>query len=117
VKKILIIVLAVGMFQGYRHFNKQELSGFVEAHDEVIMYSLTTCGYCKTKAKSLEEAGIKFTEYYIDEDAARFDELDEKLQRAGLSARDYGAPILDVRGTILPNNPSMGTIRKYMGES
>lgn len=116
-KKILIVVLAVGLYQGYRHFNKQELSGVAGAHNEVIMYSLTTCGYCKTKAKDMQNEGITFTEYYIDKDFERRDELNEKLQRAGLPPRSYGTPILDVHGTMLPNNPSIKSIRKYMSES
>ena len=115
-KKILIALLVIALYQGYRLFNKQELSGVAGVHDEVIMYSLTTCGYCKAKALDLKAAGIDFTEYYIDKDIKRRDELNQKLERAGFPPRSYGTPILDVHGTVLPNNPSLASIRKYMHE-
>jgi hypothetical protein len=45
---------------------------------------------------------------------ARREELNHKLEQSGLPPRSYGTPILDVHGTMLPNNPSMETIRRYL---
>lgn len=53
-------------------------------HNEVIMYSLTTCGFCKAKARELRSERIAFKEYYIDKDKQRQDELNDKLQKAGV---------------------------------
>jgi glutaredoxin len=74
------------------------------------MYSLTTCGYCKQKAKELKAAGIPYIEYYIDEDRKRSDELNEKLTRSGYPPGGYGTPIFDAYGYMLPNNPSVSKI-------
>lgn len=80
----------------------------------VIMYSLTTCGYCKEKVKLLRRDNIAFTEYFIDRDANRADELNRKLAKAGFAPRSYGTPIMDIYGVMLPNNPDMKTIHRHL---
>jgi glutaredoxin len=85
-----------------------------ERHNEVIMYSLTTCGHCKTMARQLNDAGIAFSERVIDRDAGARKELTDKLERAGLEPRGYGAPIMDIRGTLLLNNPGLAVVKKHL---
>jgi len=112
-KLLLILLVGVGFFQWYtRHSVTTGHHG--APHDQVIMYSLTTCGYCKEKAEQLRAEGIRFTEYYIDEDASRLNELNGKLSQAGFPPQGYGTPILDVHGAMLPNNPSLTEIKKHM---
>jgi hypothetical protein len=116
--KLLIFILALAAYGAWDQYHKpQPVAAVVAAHNEVIMYSLTTCGYCKQKKGEMESAGIAFTEYFIDTDAERRDELNRKLEQSGLPPRGYGVPILDVHGTMLPNNPSLKTIRQHMGET
>lgn len=112
--KLFLIVAALGVFY---FFNGNEESAEVlrlAGHDEVIMYSLTTCGYCKAKGKELRQAGIAYSEYYIDRDSQRMNELNEKLQQSGLPPKRYGTPILDVKGYMMPNNPSMNKIKERL---
>lgn len=48
--------------------------------DEVVMYSTTSCGYCKKARRYFNKNDIAFTEYYIDKNkAARraYDKLGE----------------------------------------
>lgn len=112
-KLLLILLVGVGFFQWYAQHNATT-GRYGAAHDRVIMYSLTTCGYCKEKAEQLRAEGIRFTEYYIDEDESRRDELNTKLSQAGFPPQGYGTPILDVHGAMLPNNPSLAEIKKHM---
>ncbi|KAB7622662.1 glutaredoxin family protein [Alkalilimnicola sp. S0819] len=113
--KRLILVAAVLLlaYQGWNHFSEPERER-VAVHDQVIMYSLTTCGYCKAKRRELTNAGIAFQEVFIDLDRSRQDELNAKLEAAGYPPRRYGTPILDVKGFMLPNNPDLGEIRRYL---
>lgn len=76
----------------------------------VVMYSLTTCPYCNQKRKQLRARGIPFTEYFVDREPARQQELFRKLEAAGYRGGAIGTPILEVNGKMLPNNPSMDTI-------
>lgn len=86
----------------------------MQTHDKVIMYSLTTCGFCKQKASELQAAGIKYREYFIDKDAGRREALTAKLKRAGFAPRAWGTPILDVKGTMLPNSHSLDKIKRCL---
>jgi len=113
-KKLLIILVIFGAYKLWGNFNDEPPVQRVASHDEVIMYSLTTCGYCRQKAGELDAAGIRYTEYFIDKDAGRRDELTGKLQNAGFEPRRWGTPILDVKGVILPNNPSLEKIKEYL---
>lgn len=79
----------------------------------VVMYSLTTCGYCNMKRAELKQQGIPFVEYFVDQDPARHKEMFEKLQAAGYRG-GVGTPTFEVNGKMLPNNPSLGTIRKHL---
>lgn len=109
-KYFLAILVAFGAYHWYsnNHGGASRFTG--EAHDELIMYSLTTCGYCKQKAKELESEGIPYVEYYIDQDHNRRDELNEKLAKSGYPPKGYGTPIFDAYGHMLPNNPSLSKI-------
>jgi len=49
-RKLLIFILAMAAYGAWDQYHKaQPVAAVVGAHDEVIMYSLTTCGYCKQK--------------------------------------------------------------------
>jgi hypothetical protein len=76
----------------------------------LLMYSLTTCGNCTLKRRELAARGIPFTEYFIDVDGARNNEMWDKLSRAGYSSHGIGTPTFDVAGTMLPNNPALEEI-------
>jgi glutaredoxin len=80
------------------------------AQARIVMYSLTTCGYCNIKRKELRARGIPFVEYFVDTDPARRDELFAKLRDSGFRGGAFGTPTFEVNGRMLPNNPSIETI-------
>ena len=113
-KLVVIIVVIFLAYKGWGYWQEEINVATIAAHDEVIMYSLTTCGYCKAKAKELRANNIEFIEYYIDKDDSRKAEIETKMMASGIKPRSIGVPILDVKGKILPNNPSLKKIRKYI---
>lgn len=80
----------------------------------VVMYSLTTCGYCAQKRRELNEMGIRYTELFLDEDADAQAQLEARLDEARLPRQSYGTPIFDVNGIVLPNNPPMAQIVRHL---
>ena len=78
------------------------------------MYSLTTCGFCKQKARELKNENIAFKEYFIDKDSQKRDELNSKLSKAGFKPKGYGTPIFDAYGVMLPNNPDISLIKQQI---
>ncbi len=113
-KLVFVALIALGFYHWYSKPNGQAVAHVATVHDHVYMYSLTTCGYCKKKAREMADEGILFTEYYIDKEPERNQELSDKLKKAGFTPQGYGTPILDVHGVMLPNNPSLDTIKKYL---
>ena len=103
-KYILALLVLAGAYQWYTSKDK----GFTgERHEQLIMYSLTTCGYCNQKRKELKEVGIGFVEYFIDKDSGKQAELNHKLSKSGYPPRDYGTPIFDAYGYMVPDNPEI----------
>ena len=80
------------------------------ANASIVMYSLTTCGYCNAKRAELKARGIPFVEYFLDKEPDRQRELFEKLIVAGYRGGGIGTPTFEVNGKMLPNNPSLDTI-------
>ena len=113
-KKLIILLMLVGAYQLWSRFDDEPAKRIAIPHDDIIMYSLTTCGFCKQKGRELDQAGIRYKEYFIDKDANRRNELTNKLQQAGFEPRAWGTPIMDIKGVILPNNPSLKEIQKHL---
>jgi len=109
-KKIMIVAILAGTFQYWNSNGGQWTKPMNPEHDEVIMYSLSTCGNCVVTARALREEGIEFTELYIDKDQQAEDELHEKMRNAGIDVSFYYTPVLDINGTILANNPKFNLI-------
>lgn len=82
--------------------------------NQVVMYSLTTCGYCDQKRTELKANGIAFTEYFLDRDERAQAELWQQLKQSGYRRGGVGTPTLVVNGVLLPNNPSMAQIRSHL---
>jgi protein-disulfide isomerase len=96
--KLILLLVAVGagvvVMTAMRSGPDQAPLG-AQAQARVVMYSLTTCGYCNIKRAELKAHGIPFL-------------------RAGYQGRGVGTPTFEVNGTMLPNNPSLKTIRKHL---
>ena len=82
--------------------------------NEVIMYSLTTCPYCKSTAAKLRKSGIPFTEYFIDRGEAANSEFSRLLAYNGVTSSAVGTPSLKVNGKLLLNNPSLREIKAQL---
>jgi len=114
-KKLIFFILVIyGAYNWYTSKNTSMSGSYGEPHNKIIMYSLTTCGFCKQKVKELHNENIVFTEYFIDEDRKQMNELNAKLSKAGFEPKRYGTPIFDVHGVMLPNNPDISVIKRHL---
>ena len=111
--KVLLVLFAVAvawmLARGLRHEPVPVRQGDF-ANSGIVMYSLTTCGYCNAKRAELQARGIPFVEYFLDKEPGRQRELFEKLIVAGYRGGGIGTPTFEVNGKMLPNNPSLDTI-------
>ena len=83
-------------------------------NNTIVMYSLTTCGYCAAKRREFDELGIRYTELFIDADQSARSQLDTRLEQANFPRQTYGTPIVDVNGILLPNNPTIEDIARHL---
>ncbi len=90
-----------------------DLTGYDPALNDLVMYSLTTCGYCAQKRAQFETLGVRYVEVFIDIDSGANQALQTKLEAIGYRGRGVGTPVIEINGTLLPNNPSLDEIGKY----
>ena len=110
---LVVIAVVVGLFYWWQSSSGV---GKIDPHDEVIMYSVSGNPVCKVKADLLKQENIEFTEYFVDQDRSKLEDVQYKLVKADfdrLTGR-YEFPILDVHGVILVDDPSVNKIKKYL---
>jgi glutaredoxin len=66
---------------------------------QVAVYGRSSCGYTKQMVAALERAGVAHAFRSVD-DAATAALLHERMQRAGLGARRYLLPVVEVGGVL-----------------
>ena len=112
-----LLLFAVGIYAAL-HFNggafEKNIAATLAPDNEVVMYSLTTCPYCREKRQWLQSAGIPFREYFIDSDPARMEELNGLLAAHNVPPGGVGTPILYVNGDLLVNNPDRGKVKRRL---
>ncbi len=64
-----------------------------------IVYGASWCGPCHQATRHLQRQGVKVVEYDVEKEPARAKEMQQKMQRAGLSGSTI--PVIDLEGTIL----------------
>jgi len=114
---ILFVLFSIFFFYafGWQQKNDEIVDVGSRPDYELVMYSLTTCGFCKQKVKELKNERIEFKEYFIDNDDNIKKLVTIKLERAGFAPQRYGTPIFEANGVMLPNNPKMSLIKSKLG--
>ncbi|KAA3655360.1 MAG: DUF805 domain-containing protein [Proteobacteria bacterium] len=83
------------------------------ARDRIVMYSLTTCGYCDQKRAQFDALGVRYREVFIDTDRSAGEAMWAKLRAGGWTSGGVGTPTLEVNGVMLPNNPSLEAMSQH----
>lgn len=113
--KVMPMLAAYGIKNSHAAGNSlATIDDYDPKSNTVIMYSLTTCGYCEAKRRELDGMGIRYTELFIDGPGNAQEQLSARLEQAGMPRQSYGTPILDVNGVMLPNNPPMEEIVQHL---
>jgi glutaredoxin-like YruB-family protein len=61
---------------------------------DIIIYTTTTCPYCGMAKSYFKDKGLKFTEYDVGTDKARWQEM---VQKSGQTA----VPVIEVNGRVM----------------
>lgn len=112
--KILVFVAALFAAWHFGGGKTENIAAKLAPGNEVVMYSLTTCGYCTQKRGQLTAAGIPFTEIFLDKDQAQQREFSELLAAHKVPPGGVGTPSFVVNGELMLNNPGMDEIRRRL---
>ena len=82
--------------------------------DEVIVYSASWCGACRSTVQYLQSEGVSFVEKDIEKEPGARAEMQKKLEQIG--SRGGGIPVIDFRGTVIQGFDK-GTLAKLISES
>ncbi|MFA5022384.1 MAG: glutaredoxin domain-containing protein [Patescibacteria group bacterium] len=61
---------------------------------KIIIYTLSTCPYCRNLKAYFDEKKIEYTNYDVGQDSAKADEM---IKKSG----QMGVPVLDIEGKII----------------
>ena len=114
VMKSNFLLLALTLLIGCEIPTHQKYKSYPGGGNEIVMYSLTTCGYCTQKREQLKRERVSFTEHFIDKDSAKEDEMMKKLRAAGDNRNYITVPVFDVYGYMMVGNPSLEVIKSYI---
>jgi glutaredoxin len=113
--KTVLVLVFVGLVYFLNSENHvEDLSGKLAPGNVVVMYSLTTCPYCRATRAMLTRARIPFTEYFMDEDEASSRKFQEILAASGAPPGAVGTPSLVVNDMLLLNNPDFEMITSHL---
>ena len=83
-------------------------------HEDIIVYSRSGCAPCIAMTRLLQAERHPFTEFFVDEDDDASEELRRKLDALGFHQRIYELPVVDIYGTVFPDNPSRKLIEDHL---
>ena len=97
-KKVLLVLLVVVVIQNWgkieRVFNpSQVVSQQVRDSARVTLYSTQWCGYCKQIRRFLDQKGIPYQAFDIEQDA--------QARKAYEALGGAGIPFVEVNGTVI----------------
>ncbi len=95
-KKIIIILLAVVVFQKWDVINgyiSPNQPGIAAEDAEVILYATSWCGYCQKARELFEEYDIEYYEYDVEKSA---EGREQRKQFGG-----NGVPVVVINGSVI----------------
>ncbi len=116
--RVLLIFIIAGVAYYFGVGRTENVAAKLAPGNEVVMYSLTTCGYCTQKRGQLNAAGIPFTEIFLDKDETQHRKFGELLAAHNVPPGSVGTPSFMVNGELMLNNPRMDELKrrlKYKG--
>lgn len=115
--RLVLIAISVVLAFAVRHFlgtPQDDLRGMLAADNRVVMYSLTTCPYCRKTREWMTKSGIPFEERFLDADPRVMTEFQEILAASQVPPGGIGTPSLVVNERLLLNNPPFETIKAHL---
>ena len=106
-----LILIGVIAYFGWQNFVLDKKNEALYEEPYVLVYGRDRCGWTQKYLKDLEAEEIEPIYEIVDKQEVS-DELHTRMEKAGLSTRSYGLPVIDVNGQLFirPNLNKILTI-------
>lgn len=110
-KKILLaLLIGFGAYQAWERRSPELTPLYDEPY--VAVYGRDRCGWTQKMLRGLDDAGIDYEYFSVDERSVS-DDLHARMRQDGLQTRRYNLPVVDVSGRMSVR-PDLGTVsRRY----
>jgi len=115
----ILLPWSLNSYQGYVQRAKavddgQYLGAYDPDRDEIVLFSRGDCRPCGQRRQQLAGLGVRFEEFFVDEDSELSELLSARLRQAGHSGQ-LSLPVIEVNGVLLPGNPSLREMSLHFG--
>ena len=106
-----LILIGVIAYFGWKNFVSNKKNDALYEEPYLLVYGRDRCGWTQKYLKDLEAEEIEPIYEIVDKQEVS-DELHTRMEKAGLSTRSYGLPVIDVNGQLFirPNLNKILTI-------
>ena len=106
-----LILIGVITYFGWQNFVLDKKNEALYEEPYVLVYGRDRCGWTQKYLKDLEAEEIEPIYEIVDKQEVS-DELNTRMEKAGLRSRSYGLPVIDVNGQLFirPNLNKILTI-------
>ena len=110
----VVVLLAIAAYLLWWALGDRE-QGSLDEHEDIVIYTSNSCGKpCKDMIEAIQAAGVHAYVSNLDDDHELEDELRAKLTAIGFDRKVYRLPVVDVYGTLLPDNPPVRRVMKVI---
>ena len=109
---VILIVLAVGIYQGWKYITKPEPPEPLYQKPYIVVYGRDSCGYCQRMKSSLDQAGLPYVFEIVDQ-AEVAGILFKRMEASGIDTASFGLPVVDLSGVISVRPEPSDIISRY----
>ena len=115
IKYLRILGVLGALYLIWEGFAREWIMSGLKSHNEIIVYVSDSCARtCRPVIKAIKARNEFYYELNVDQDSDAAAELDAKLEASGFTRKVYQMPVVDIYGTILPDNPSIQKIMETL---
>jgi len=109
---VILIVLAVGIYQGWRYITKPEPLEPLYQKPYIVVYGRDSCGYTQDMKSILDQDSLPYVFEIVDQ-AEVAEILFKRMKASGIDTASFGLPVVDLSGVISVRPEPSDIISRY----
>jgi hypothetical protein len=108
----MLLVLAIGLYQGWKYITKPEPLDPLYEKPYIVVYGRDSCGYTQDMKANLDQAGLPYVFEIVDQ-AEVAEILFKRMKASGMDTASFGLPVVDLSGVISVRPEPSDIISRY----